>query len=58
MVFDYRADTTISQNLLFSISKGHNSKIRNTELWFLRSARRLMLLYICVKNHETISNGF
>ena len=33
-------------------------KIRNPELRSLRSARRLMLLYICVKFHENISNGF
>ena len=35
-------------------------KVRNPELQFLRSARRrrLMLLYICVKFHENISNGF
>ena len=48
----------MSQNLLFSISKGHNSKKCNPELRFLRSALRLMLLYICVKFHENISNGF
>ena len=33
-------------------------KIRNPELRFLRSAHRLMLLYICVKLHENIANGF
>ena len=33
-------------------------KIHNPELWFLRSARRLIMLYICVKFHENISNGF
>ena len=33
-------------------------KIRNPELWVLRSACRLMLLYICVRFHENISNGF
>ena len=32
--------------------------MRNPELWFLRSARPLMLLYICVKFHENVSNGF
>ena len=42
-------DTTISQNLLFSISKGQTPKIHNPELRFLHSARRLMLLYIYVK---------
>ena len=33
-------------------------KISNPELRFLCSARRLMLLYICVKFHENILNGF
>ena len=35
-------------------------KLRNPELRFLRSARRLMLLYIkfCVMFHENISNVF
>ena len=33
-------------------------KIHNPELRFLRSARRLMLLYICVTFQENISNGF
>ena len=33
-------------------------KIHNPELWFLCSARLCMLLYICVKFHENISNSF
>ena len=28
------------------------------ELWFLRSARRLMLLNMCMKLHEDTLNGF
>ena len=39
-------------------SKGNNSKECNSDLWFLRSAHRLILLNICVKFHENISNGF
>ena len=42
----------------FQFQRAITPKIRNTELRFLRSARRLMLLYICVKCHENISNGF
>ena len=38
----YRADTTISQNLLFSISKGHNSK--NTQ-------SRVTVLVLCTSSH-------
>ena len=50
----YRADT----NLLFSNLKGNNSKMYRQELWFLWSACRLMMLYICMKFHENILNGF
>ena len=42
----------------FQFQRAITPKIRNPELRFLRSARRLMLLYICVKFHENISNGF
>ena len=41
----YRADTTISQNLLFSISKGHNSK--NTQ-------SRVMVLALCTSSHVAL----
>ena len=51
----YREDTTISQNLLFSISKGHNSKFLIHNPVISLSAGCLMLLYICVKFHENIS---
>ena len=42
----------------FQFQMAITPKIRNPELRFLRSARCLMLLYICVKFHENISNGF
>ena len=42
----------------FQFLRAITPKIHNPELQFLRSARRLMLLYICVKFHENISNGF
>ena len=42
----------------FQFQRAITQKIPNPELRFLRSARRLMLLYICVKFHENISNGF
>ena len=42
----------------FQFQRAITPKIRNPELWFLRSACRLLLLYICVKFHENISNGF
>ena len=42
----------------FQFQRAITPKIRNPELRFLRSARRLMLRYICVKFHENISNDF
>ena len=41
----YRADTTISQNLLFSISKDHNSK--NTQ-------SRVTVLALCTSSHVAL----
>ena len=41
----YRADTTITQNLLFSISKGHNSK--NTQ-------SRVTDLALCTSSHVAL----
>ena len=46
------------QILLFSVSKGHNSKKCNPELRFLCSACRLMLVNIPVKFQCDILNGF
>ena len=46
------------RNCYLQSSKGHNSKIYIQELWFLRSARRLMLINISMKCHEDILNGF
>ena len=46
------------RNCCLQSSKGHNSKIYSQELWFLRSVRRLMLVYISMKFHEDILNGF
>ena len=42
----------------FQFQRAITQKILNPELRFLRSARRLMWLHICVKFHENISNGF
>ena len=51
--FQITERTHILQKSLFSMFKGHNSKSR---LWFLCSARRLIVLYICVRFHANISN--
>ena len=50
---DHTAKCTI-----FNFKGPLTPKIHNPELRFLRSASRLMLLYISVKFHENISNGF
>ena len=46
------------RNCYLQSSKGHNSKRTKQELRFLRSARRLMLVNICMKFHEGTLNGF
>ena len=33
-------------------------KVGNPELWFLCSARRLMVFIVCVKFHENMSSSF
>ena len=42
----------------FQFQRAIAPKIHNPGLQFLRSARHLMFLYICVKFHVNISNGF
>ena len=42
----------------FQFQRAMTPKIRNPELRFMRSARHLMLLYMCVKRHENISSDF
>ena len=48
------------RNHYFPSSKGHNSKNRFTRITvpFLYSAPSLMMLFICVKFHQNIRNGF
>ena len=48
---NYRSKTTTSQNQLFSISKGCDSK-------FVCSVRRLMFVNICMKFRVDILLGF
>ena len=43
---------------IFNVQRAITPKTSNTELRFLRSARRLIMLNICVKFHEYILNGF
>ena len=41
----------------FNVQRAITPKDRNPELRFLRYARHLIILKICVKFHENISNG-
>ena len=48
-----------SQNLLFSFSRGHDLKDKESrELQFLHPARRLMLGSTCLRCQEDILNTF
>ena len=46
------------RNCYLQSSKGHNSKGINTRVMVLHSARRLMLVNICMKFHEDTLNSF
>ena len=55
----YRADTILSLKLLLNkVQRGITQNIYIQELWFLRSAHRLMLINISMTFHEDILNGF
>ena len=41
---------------ILEFTKGHNSAKMEVELWFLFSAYGLLMLYICTKLCETVSN--
>ena len=43
---------------ILKLTKGHNSVKLFVELWLLLSAYCLIMLYICTKICENISNGF
>ena len=43
---------------IFNVQRKITSKVCNSELRFLRSACRLIVLDICVKFHGNILNGF
>ena len=60
-----RANTSVWWKLPFSIffiiyyvQSAIINKVCKPELWFLCSAHPIIVLYICMKFHETISNNF
>ena len=42
----------------YKVQRDVTQKVSIQQLWLLRSARRLMLVNICMKFHEDILNGF
>ena len=42
---------------MFNVQRVITPKVGKPELWFMYSAHSLMVLYICVKFRENISNG-
>ena len=42
---------------MFNVQRAITPKVSKSELRFMNSARRLMVLYICVKFCENIKNG-
>ena len=42
----------------FDVQRAVTPKVGKPELWFMYSAHCLIVLYICVKFHENISNCF
>ena len=53
MVFEIQSGHNhIPKSTIFQFQRAITPKICNPELRFLHSARRLMLLYICVQFHE------
>ena len=48
----------ISMKAIFNVQRTITPKVCNPELWFLCFALCLLVLNICVKVRENISNGF
>ena len=42
----------------FNVQRAITPKVIKPDLWFICSAHRLIVLYICVKFGENISDGF
>ena len=48
----------VLETATYKVQRGITQKVKILGLWFLRSARRLMLINICMTFHEGILNGF
>ena len=42
----------------YNVQRALTPKAGNRELWFLCSAHHIMVIYICIKFQENISNSF
>ena len=43
---------------IYIVQRAVTPKAGNLELWFLCSAHNIMVIYICIKFQENISNSF
>ena len=43
---------------IYNVKRAVSPKASNSELWFLCSADHIMVIYICIKFQENISNSF
>ena len=48
----------VLETATYKVQRSITQKVYTQELWFLHSARRLMLVNICIKFHEDTLNGF
>ena len=54
----YTVNRMLWLNMLLTTLKMRNFKMYKDELWFLRFACHLMMIYICIKFHKKVLNGF
>ena len=43
---------------IYNVQRVVTPKAGNLELWFLCSAHHIMMIYICIKFQENVSNSF
>ena len=58
MVFKLQSGHFVTETATYNVQRGITQKIYIQELYSLRSAHRLMLVYISMTFYEDILNGF
>ena len=48
----------LADRKIVNAQRAITSKVGKPELWFMCSARRLMVFNVCMKFHENMSRGF